>query len=128
MLKTMAGPCRFRNINVKILSDNDTSVRPGNGCAAEIILGNPFLVTSGVNVKDFLADNIERLYSIDYGDLQVESETSKVGKLGMSLLSDEIDMGKDDIKPSRICSMMSNGHFPLKDGDDIDYKDVPVGQ
>ncbi len=123
----MAGPCRLRNISVKIISDNDNHVVPGNACAGEIILGNPFLKASGLDVKDFLADNIERLSAIDYGNLEVEERTAKVGKLGLKLLSNDIGMAEGEIEPTKLCSMMSNDNFPLKDGDDIDYKDVEVG-
>ncbi len=122
----MAGPCRLRNISVKIISDNDNHVVPGNACAGEIILGNPFLKASGLDVKDFLADNIERLSAIDYGNLEVEERTAKVGKLGLKLLSNDIGMAEGEIEPTKLCSMMSNDKFPLKDGDDIDYKDVEV--
>ena len=127
IIQTMAGPCRLRNVKVKILSDNDIHVVPGNACAGEIILGNPFLIASGLNVKDFLADNIERLATIDYGKLQVPEKNTKVGKLGMKLLSNKIDLDFTMLNPLRLCSMMCNGNFPLKDGDDIDYKDVEVG-
>ncbi len=57
----MSVRCRLRNVNVKILSHNDNHVVLGNASAGEIILGNPFLVASGLNFKDFLANNIERL-------------------------------------------------------------------
>lgn len=128
LIQTMAGPCRLRNVNVKILSDNDNHVSPGNDCAGEIILGNPFLVKSGLNVKDFLANNIDRLASIDYGIVQVEEDTAKVGKLGLKLLSNEVSLDNiNQLEPSRLCSMVSNCNFPLKDGDDIDYKDVDIG-
>lgn len=123
----MAAPCRLGNINVRMLSENDGKVAPGNVCAGEIILGNPFLKASGVDVKDFLADNIERRSSIDYGTLDVEESTAKVGKLGLKLLSIDIDKPWKEIEPIRLNSMMSNDHFPLKDGDDVDYKNVEVG-
>lgn len=126
-VNTMAGPCTLHNVNVKILSDKDAHVFPGYDCAGEIILGNPWLVHSGLNVKDFLADNIERLASIDYGNLQVQEETAKVGKLGLKLLSQDIDLNEEAVAAARLCSMMSNGNFPLMDGDDIAYKDVDVG-
>ena len=124
----MAGPFRLRNLNVSILEDKDTYIRPGHACSGEIILGNPFLVASGLNVKDFLATNLERLASIDYGSLETTSNPTTVGRLGMKLLRNEIDSGEDVIDPFRIGSMMSNGSFPLKDGDDIYYKDVDIGE
>ena len=115
LIQTMAGPCRLRNISVKIISDNDNHVVPGNACAGEIILGNPFLKASGLDVKDFLADNIERLSAIDYGNLEVEERTAKVGKLGLKLLSNDIGMAEGEIEPTKLCSMMSNDNFPIKD-------------
>ena len=127
-IDTMAGPCRLRNLNVSILEDKDTYIRPGHACSGEIILGNPFLLASGLDVKDFLATNFERLASIDYGSLGTTSHPTTVGKLGMKLLRNETDSGEDVLDPSRIGSMMSNGSFPLKDGDDIYYKDVEIGK
>lgn len=41
----------------------------------------------------------------------------------MKLLVKGINIDETDLKPSRICIMMSNGNFTLKDGVDIDYKD-----
>lgn len=56
LIQTVAGPCRLRNVKVKILEDQYTYVSPGNACSGEIVLGNPFLIASGLNVKDFLAN------------------------------------------------------------------------
>ena len=125
---TMAGPCRLRNLHLSILENNESHIRPGHSCAGEIILGNPFLVASGLDVKDFLASNLEKLASIDYGTLETLSVPSRVGNLGMHLLKNEIDIDVVDLDPSRVGSMMSNGNFPLKDGDDVQYKDVEVGE
>lgn len=137
LLQTMAGPCRLRNIKCYITKDHDETIQPGNDCPGEIILGNPFLIASGLDVKDFLADNIDHLSSLDFGEL-ITDDVGKVGKLGISLLSQSIDLEKNDttttcgdechkIHGPKVCSMMSNGSFPLKDGDDIDYKDVQIG-
>lgn len=127
LIQTMNSPCRLRNIKVKILAGIDTHVRSGNAYAGEIILGNQFLVASGLNVKNFLADYIDRLSSIDYGNLDSEEETAKVGKLGFLLLSQDIDIDGKDKQLSAICSILTNGNFPQKDGDYAVYKDVEVG-
>ena len=68
----MAGSCRLRNINVKILSYNDSNIAPGNNCAREIIHANKFFNASGLDVRDVLAEIIEHLASIDYGNIQSE--------------------------------------------------------
>lgn len=126
LIQTVAGPCRLRNVNVQIMEDKDPYVQPNNPCAGEIILGNPFLITSGLDVKDFLAKHFERLASIDYGDLDQEKHTAKVGKLGLKLLSQEIDGSIAEPDSSKLCSLVSNDNFPLKYSDDIDHKDVEV--
>lgn len=107
------------------MEDKDSYVQTDNACDGEIILGNPFLIASGLDVKYFLAKHIERLASIDYGELDQEEPTAKDGKLGLKLLSQEIDGSIAEPDSSKLCSMISNA--TLKDGDDIDYKDVEVG-
>ena len=127
-IETIAGPCRLRHSNVSIPEDKDTYIRPGHACSGEVILGNTFLVASGLNVKDFWATNLDRLAPIDYGSIETTTNPPTVRKLGMKLLRNEIYSGEDDVDPSRIGSMMSNGSFPLKDGDEIYYKDVEIGK
>lgn len=90
---------------------------PGNLRPGEIILGKPFLFNSGLNVKKFLADNLERLASIDNVNLQVEENPVKVGKLGLELLSNGVSIAKDELQPSHLCSKISKGNFSLKEGD-----------
>jgi len=68
-IKTIAGPCRLRNIKPYIMLCDDTSIMPGADCTGEIILGNPFLVYSSLDVTDFLADNMDHLSTLDYGAL-----------------------------------------------------------
>ena len=137
ILQTVAGLCCLRNIEAQILPDEGSFVKPGTACPGEIFLGNPFLIRSGLDVKDFLTKNIDRLASIDYGDVtDVEEENSTtVGKLGLKVISNQIAYGSlESIDPDRdlgsnhLCSMVVNGDFPLKDGDGIDYKDVEVGE
>jgi len=82
-IKTVAGPCRLRNIKAFIMPCDDVSIMPGADCAGEIILGNPFLVHSGLDVTDFLADNIDHLSKIDYGALNTIKHPTKIGKLGV---------------------------------------------
>ena len=111
-LDTVAGPCKLRNITAFIMPCSSQSTTQGAACAGEIVLGNPFLLHSGLNVSDFIAENLSRLSSLDYGDLNQESAPTTIGKLGRTLLStDNIsDAQVDD--PSRICNMFANGDFP----------------
>lgn len=151
----MSGPCRLRNIEFQIIEDSDTVVSAGFGSSGEIVLGNPFLISSGLNGKDFLADNIQSLSAIDYNELHQEEQTLRVGKLGFTLLSQKVltaDFPEADpptelailssektplsvitevrfAKNSpRLCIMVSNGSFPLKDEDDVDYKDAEISK
>ena len=129
VLQTVAGPCRLRNVKAHIMPDEDTYIKPGAACSGEIFLGNPFLIRSGLDVKDFVATNISRLSAIDYGALHNEPMSTEVGKLGCKLLSNQVaDTNGLLTHGPRVCSMLANGDFPLKDADDIDYKDVEVGE
>ncbi|CAN8068627.1 unnamed protein product [Agarophyton chilense] len=125
-IKTVAGPCRLRNIKAYIMPCKDTTLLPGADCAGEIVLGNLFLVHSGLDVTDFLANNIDHLSSLDYGALNTIKHPVKVGKLGARLLTDQPSSSEIDIATisPRICNIVSNGDFLLKDGDEIDYKDL----
>lgn len=98
------------------MEDIDNHVEPGNMCAGEVVLRNAFLIASGIDVKDFLANNIERLASIGHGNLDGEEPTAKVGKLGFKLLSQEINVSEKELEPSKLCSMMANASFPHKYG------------
>ncbi len=66
---------------------DENSTVDGASCPCEIILGNPVLVHSGLNVTDFIAENIDRLSSLDYGNLHGDPAPTKVRKLGMKLLT-----------------------------------------
>ena len=129
-IKTVAGSCRLRNIKAYIMPCDDKSVFPGADSPGEIALGNPFLVHSGLDVTDFLANNIDRLSSLDYGVLDREDRPSKIGKLGIRLLTEEKYSEEKNISelPSGICNLISNGDFPLNDGDTVDYKDMAIGE
>ncbi len=50
-------------------------------------MGNPFLVHSVLSVTDFIAENIDRLSSLDYGNLHRDPAPTKVGKLGVKFLT-----------------------------------------
>ena len=78
-------------------------------------------------MRDFLAENIEHLASINHGNIQVEQNQAKVGKLGLKLISKELNLDENGIDSNRLCSMISDEKFPLKVGDDIDYKNVVIG-
>lgn len=137
----MAGPCRPRKIKGKILAENDTYALPQNSRAGEIILWNPILFESGANVKYFLAYNVQRLDSIDYGDLKVQDDVAKVAKFGITLFTHDFDSSSNfpnscsfthdrssyEQRP-KLCSMVYNLSVPLKDIDNIDYKDVEGGK
>ncbi len=113
---------------------DETSSADGASCPGEIILGNPFLVHSGLNVTDFIAENIEQLSFLDYGNLHGDPAPTKVGKLSMKLLIGGPEptqaaphaLGFSAAAP-RLRPMIANGDLPLVDGDDIDYKDVKIG-
>ena len=78
-------------------------------------------------MKDFIANNIDQLASIDYGDLHEELSTAKVGQLAFKFLSADIDTRDRELEQPKLYSMISNANFPLRDGADIEYRDVEVG-
>lgn len=96
----MSRPVTLRNINVMIISDNDTHVLSANACAGEIVPGNPFRIATGLDVKAFLADNIVRHAVIDYVSVPVQEKTVKVRNLGHKLLSNENSLDPEP-EPSR---------------------------
>ena len=128
-IKTVAGPCCLRNVKAYIMPCTDTNVIPGADCAGEIVLGNPFLVHSGLDVTDFIANNIDHLSKIDYGALNSVKHQETLGELGVRLLTEPEPETEIDITqvPPRICNIVADGDFPLKDGDEIDYKDLEIG-
>ncbi len=108
-----------------IMPSNETSTVQGAG---EIILGNPFLLT------DFIAKNMDRLSSVDYDNLHEDPAPTKVGKLGVKLLTGSAErtqaaphaLGFSAAAP-RLCLMIANGDLPVVDSDDVHYKDVDIG-
>lgn len=44
----------------------------------------------------------------------------KIGKLGLKL-SEYFYFQEPEKLPNKMCTLIKNGDFPLKDGDDIDY-------
>ena len=131
MITTVAGKCRLRNLCARIVPDEDANVVPGAACAGDIVLGNPFLIKAGLDVTDFVADNLEKLASIDFGTLQSVQPAAKIGKLTAQMLSSQEEtstINPDDVDTvAKLCTLIQNGDFPLRDGDDIDYKDVEIG-
>ncbi len=113
---------------------NETSTVPGAACTGEISLGNRFLVYSGLSVTDFIAENIDRPSSLDYGNLHGDPPQTKVGKLGVRLLTGSTEptkatahaLGFSDAAPC-LCPTIANGDLPLVDSDDIDDKAVEIG-
>lgn len=71
--------------------DEDYYVFPGDVSARVIFLGNPFLIRGGLDATAFVADNLERLASIDYGLLQTNQSRSTIGKLSEKMLSCQAD-------------------------------------
>ena len=66
-------------------------------------------------MNDFIANNIDRMAPIGYGDLHEKLSTAKVGQLAFKLLSSDIDTRDRELEPPKLCSMISNANFPLRD-------------
>lgn len=111
LLRTSAGPCRIRNVEVNVTEDTDMYVRPGNDSAGEIVLGNSILKRMGWDVKEVLADNIDLLSSTDFGDLPSEEATVKVGKLGLKLVQKSEFQNPIANHSSKMCMIINNGDF-----------------
>ncbi len=60
-LSTGAGPWRLKNIKAHIVPCEENSAVDGASCPGECVLANLFLVHSGLNVTDFIVENIEHL-------------------------------------------------------------------
>lgn len=63
---TVAVKCRMRNICARIVPGEDVNMFPGATCTGEIVFGNPFLIKAGLDVIEFIADNLDKLASIDF--------------------------------------------------------------
>ncbi len=95
--------------------------------------GNPFFVHSVLNVTEFIAGNIGHLLTLDYGNLNGEAVPDKIYKLGVELLTtDPLSNKENSFAPVYseeapiICHLIANGDFPLREGDDVDYKAVEI--
>lgn len=124
-LQTSAGTCRLRNLKLAIIECSETILISGNSSPGEIFLGNDSLKKLGLDVEDYLAHNTHKLDNIDMGALGDEKISGTVGKIGSKLLSQAIDEDVETINCGKMFS--TNKIFPLKDGDNIDYKNVNVG-
>lgn len=124
LIQTAAGPLRLRNINVRIIDSEDDDASAGYDCAGEIFLGNPLLQAAGLHVKDFFADQIDHLASVDFGTILTEEPLAKIGKLGKALSGTNRDINSESSELS-IAEKVSS--TILSDVDDIDYKDVDIG-
>lgn len=113
--KTVAGPCRLRNIKANIMPCTDTTLASVADCADEIVLENAFVVHSGLDVTDFLAKNIDDLSTLDYGSLHSGNASIKVGKLGVCILTEQSSTSNIDVSniPSRFCNIVMNVGFSL---------------
>lgn len=104
---------------------DDASVHVFTACSGEIIPGNSSLVHVGLDVKDFIASNIEKLASIDYDDLKRDKSGTNIGKLSVNMLIRNPYLMPDKIAErtiDRLQNMVENGDFVLQNDDDIDYK------
>lgn len=86
-MDTVARPIRLRNKKAFIMPCKETITIRRASFPGEIILGNPFLVYFGFNVTDFIAQNADRLSSLNFGVLNTDTVPKKVGKLGVKLLT-----------------------------------------
>ncbi|CAN8071212.1 unnamed protein product [Agarophyton chilense] len=87
-IKTVAGSCRLRNMKAYIMLCMDQLLLPGTHCSGGIVLGDPFLVHSSLDVKEFIASIIDHLYFIEYGALDQEESSVKIVKVGIRLLTE----------------------------------------
>lgn len=86
-LETVAGPCHSRKINAFVMPCNDIHLIQGAACPGELVLGNPLITRTGLDIKEFIADYISRLSLIDFDDLCREEEPTTTGKLSVKLLT-----------------------------------------
>lgn len=135
ILQIVAGLCHLRNLKAQIMPDQATYIKWGTVCLGEICLGSPFLILSALNIRDFATKSIKNLSSVYFGGIHAKETSTKVGKFGPKVISQQVVAGRFDSideshhsQSNQLCSMMVNGDFPLKDGADIDYKDVEVGE
>lgn len=87
---------------------------------------------AGLDITDFVAQNRNLLESIHFGTIPELETSGTFGNLGSNLClpqlcQDKPGDGEDPIGPSKMASLKFRS-FPLKYGDDIDYKDVDVGE
>lgn len=95
--------------------NKDKNVRSGAGCVEEIFLGNHFLLRAGLDVANFVADNMERLSSNGYGYINTSSDDGKIGKLGSQLL--DLDCSNSHVTPipeQKTSTQIANGDLPLQ--------------
>lgn len=114
-VQTSSGPLRLRNVPKKVIGCQDKYVPPGYDCPGEILFGNPFLLAAGLSVKNFFADNIDHIASLDFGTILDSENLSSAGPLCKKL------------SQLKVPYQYSAVHSLLTDGDDIDCKDVDVG-
>lgn len=86
-LYTFARKCTLRTRIAFMVPDEGTSVHVETACFGKIVLGNLFLVPVRLDLKDFIASNIEKLSATDYGDLNSAKIEKRIGKLGVDMLT-----------------------------------------
>lgn len=82
------------------------------------------MIRSGLDLTDFITENIDRLSGIVYGTVMSDDQ-GKIGKLRATVLGGFND-GVINFSP-RLYALSVNGDFQILDCDDISYKDVEVG-
>lgn len=104
--------------------NEDAAVCPGAECAGETVLGNPSLLRAELNVTQFLAEDLDRLSTIDYSYLDESTIDAMIAKLTSHLLNPDAEKpyATEDVSEydERLCSILSNGEFPQKGGEDVD--------
>lgn len=107
-----------------IVPCKEAVVHSNASCPGELALGNPFLIRSGLDVTDFISENVDRLSSINYGK-GTSYQQGKIEKLCEKILV----LLKDTLYSENpmLYALTFNGDFSITDFDDIVYKDAEVG-
>lgn len=104
-------------------------MQSGAGRPDELVHENPFLVRSGLNVGDFIAEIVDNCVILGYGHFHTEIQPGKLGKLDVNLLMKNAEPQLDQLPaktPKRLPNIVSNGDFSIVAAGDIDYKDIKV--
>lgn len=126
-LDTMADTCLICNIKALIMKWDEKVIVEGAACPGAIIPVNTFLVHSELDVKDFIDDNAERLYSLYFGNINLDPALYIMGKIGVTLLRSSKSAPDDRIFSAKfiqespcLCNIIPNGYFHLRKDDYVD--------